>query len=1808
MRDIIVKSGNNKNWKKITIKKTFFQRVKIFLVPSFLIGYPNLFDNLKILRKHSQFKPLRLAFSAWLIFTFVVGSAGIYSLINLPKAQATNPFSIKTGYYYGNGATLSVSGVGFQPDVLLIKSDTAAGQLVWKSSVMPDTNVAYLGVATSNNVETEIIIDSDGFTVSPALEVNTKNTRYTYVAFQGSDCSSVDSGMCVGFFTGDGTAQQVISTGFQPDLVWVKRANAVAGNFTTSALAGVNPTYAAFFSAVVNDTLGTGLYYKSLDANGFTVGLTNNVLGAIHYYVAFKNTTGKLTVGSFTGNGVDDRNISGIGFEPDFVFVKQNAAIGPAFNTTECWGDYSLATLAGAGALNHIQSLDVDGFQVGNSTAVNTGGVLSYWFAFGGAPDPAPTENFLMETGHYVGDGQATHIISTLFAPDLVFIKADDSAQYAMWSTRRDTDITHYFATPTASIASGIKSMEDASFTLGNNATVNTNLINYEYVAFGNATTPQTGAHAADLVIGSYSGNGLTPTTAPRVIDHLGITPDMVVVKPSVVAAASNINYWKSSSMTGANETAYFTATANDTTGTLIRSLDGANGGGFTMGSNVNVNTAAVVYVFFAFKEGAGTFDVGTYNGNSVVDTEITGLGFQPDYVWTKRNTNTSAAHRSSSDGITGDFSQYFLPAINAINMITGFLADGFKVGTSAYVNTSTVPPAYHYAAWKATNVSNPPDIPTNSSPTNLAIDQNLNTTLVSSVYNDQDSDPQTNTQWQVDDDSDFLSPVWRRTAGGAEETTSIAFANGTFANELDGKTELDHNSTYYWRVKYSDGVWSDWSTATSFTTNTFSTPTNSSPANEATVTTLTPTLTASAFSDAQGSHTASSAQWQISTSDSFSSPIYDSGTVAYGTSYAVPGATLSDQSTYYWQVRHKDSGGQWSSYSTATRFLVSKSEVSVGPLFGSTVIDQGDEINIDAQIKLADGTVINDATVNINIYNPSGTKIVNTQPMVYITDSNGIYRYASYVVPAVSGSYLYEVTAVSNSVTGYGAANFEVRTIQADVTDIALELASHEAAEAAERVVQDAERVSQAAERVNQAAERINQDASRIKVNDIQTKVTDVQGNLDVLIGAFIVTQSTVNDASPTATLFISALTNSVDDFYKNAVLTFTSGNLDGQVRRISAYNGTTKTITLDPALTSAPANGDVFTITKQNVRVEEQVAEVKTVVDNTNTKVSDIQTKVNDIQGKVNAIQTDLGTINTNLGNLQSTVNSLRASQQAMYTLRISDVSEMQPESNYRSTLMVRDYEGNPIDLVVLPKIIIYDSLRAEALAETDMTKVTGITGVYEYIYAIPGGVTAGLWETVVKVDTGGTEENYLNDYWQVTGSPAQVLVNSVSASGLNNVLADVTITNEGSSEYEYHYEYCIVDNSDNACGGNDDIFHGTGSKLIGAGIDYNTKIPVPPAIPMSVPIAGTYYFKLIVYYGTEASGASLQFTATEQTIPPIVSLGGSSGGSQVITLETLYNEMQAMRQELQVESKKITKTLSLVGNVDPNSLGFKSLLDINTANTEDLKGIQNRISDLRAVSSVAQKLIEQNGSAPIVETYMKFNSVEINFLITNPLKEAQTVKFSAFLPEEARPENIMNSSGLKVEYDPSAKTYFVSGDISLGPRQTVTKKVEMKDIWVFDEVELNSIKQQAIDIVKTLEKTQFESQGIILKGDIESTVNMVITKQKASYSSPQDHIVTYRENKDRVAKIQDEFNQLKNLVAQSNSSKGIIGNIGGIQTFATWGIILAIIFGFGLLAAVIFAMWRHQTMLAATEMRMNRRELDLLEEKKNNENRRI
>jgi len=1175
------------------------------------------------------------------------------------------------------------------------------------------------------------------------------------------------------------------------------------------------------------------------------------------------------------------------------------------------------------------------------------------------------------------------------------------------------------------------------------------------------------------------------------------------------------------------------------------------------------------------------------------------------------------------------------------------------------------------------TNLNQPPNIPTNSSPTNSAIGQDLNITLAGSAYSDTESNPQTNVEWRVDDDADFATPVWTRTAGSAEVSTVVNSTNGTFANESSWKTDLDHNTTYYWQVRYSDGAWSEWSVAATFTTNLIGVPNNSSPTSEATLTTLTPLLEASAFSDDEPGHTHMASQWLVDDNSDFSSVIYDSGeTVSAETSRAIPGGILTNYATYYWKVRYMDSSGFWSAYSTSTRFSIQISEtaVEVRPIFGNTTVDQGDSVNIDAQVvNFTDGSPLNSATSTINIYNPSGVKIVDAATMTHVAGSNGIYRYP-YIVPENSGSYLYELIAIQGSKSGYGASNFEVRTIARDIGSARSTVESEQTVQTLERAAQEISRTevsvikkdvesgildtpktvktgntitikykadsglsSAGAPKLNIydvanvqlvtdvamteigstgvysttttllagwgtgfftviVSENTNNTSDHTQIfvgtSDIESIGSDIQSikstvestgaNIDVLVGAFIITQGTVNDTSASSTVFVSSLNNTTDDFYKNAVLTFTSGSLDGQSRRISGYDGTNKTITLDPQLTSTPANGDAFTVVMQNVRVEEQLEKHEA---NQAAFRSDVTSRLSTLQTSVDSIYTLLQTVDSNLDSVQSTVNYLRTSQQKEYKVKLSDILEIQAGNTYRAKLTILDFESNPIDASTTPTILIYDSTRAVAQATTVMTKLS--TGVYEYTSSISPSATAGLWESIVNVDIGGTADIVRNDYFQVTGAPAQVVINSVSDLTVPSTAVNVTITNEGGGAYEYQYEWCVVSSSENQCGGDDDVYYASAAKLILAGDSFN------PTLTATVPNIGNYWFKVVVYYGTESSGASRTFAAITEDQTVVLPSGGDTSApkSSLSTTENIYSEIIKTRNQLDLNSQKLARTLEILGIVSP---GMQNLLLVNTLNTENLKDIQNKVADLKAVSSATRRFVEQGTVEPIVETYMKFNSVEIHFLITNPATEQQTIKFKAFLPAEAKPEHVLDLSGLKIDYDANAGVYYVFGEISLMPKETVTRKVEMKDVWVFTSEEIMSIKKQAESLMSVLKKTQYEAQGTILKNDIDSTLNIVLLRQEDSYSSPQDHIVVYRENIGQMARVQNDLEKLKDMVVQAGASRGLVGQVGGIQTFATWGIVLVIVFGFGLLAAVIFSMWRHQTMLAAVTMGMSRKEL--------------
>ncbi|MBP6855809.1 MAG: hypothetical protein KBC26_02460 [Candidatus Pacebacteria bacterium] len=254
----------------------------------------------------------------------------------------------------------------------------------------------------------------------------------------------------------------------------------------------------------------------------------------------------------------------------------------------------------------------------------------------------------------------------------------------------------------------------------------------------------------------------------------------------------------------------------------------------------------------------------------------------------------------------------------------------------------------------------------------------------------------------------------------------------------------------------------------------------------------------------------------------------------------------------------------------------------------------------------------------------------------------------------------------------------------------------------------------------------------------------------------------------------------------------------------------------------------------------------------------------------------------LQTATSTLQQGITSIGATLNARWDVSLSNVERVLVGKTYRAKVSVLMASSTPADSYALPLVTLYDADRNAVVSAVAMTKLSA--GVYEYTYSVPGSAAEGLWETVVTTEVEAGKTLTTNDYWSVEGSPAQVIINGVTDTTIPDIVANVTITNEGLTGYEYHYEWCVVAESSNTCGDGDDMYYASASKYINAGEDWNTNLT---AVVSSV---GSYLFKLVVYYGTEQSGSSRTFTAQTASAPPGGGGGaGGGGGTQQTTAPT-------------------------------------------------------------------------------------------------------------------------------------------------------------------------------------------------------------------------------------------------------------------------------------------------------------------------------
>lgn len=123
---------------------------------------------------------------------------------------------------------------------------------------------------------------------------------------------------------------------------------------------------------------------------------------------------------SYTGNGVNGRQVAGVGFKPDLVWVWTDSQYAVWSSPVISGGKTMYFSNAAAGITTGITGYFNNGFTVGTHATVNSTGITYYYAAFkdNGAGD--------IKIGRYLGNGGDERVITGVgFKPDFVHIKGD---------------------------------------------------------------------------------------------------------------------------------------------------------------------------------------------------------------------------------------------------------------------------------------------------------------------------------------------------------------------------------------------------------------------------------------------------------------------------------------------------------------------------------------------------------------------------------------------------------------------------------------------------------------------------------------------------------------------------------------------------------------------------------------------------------------------------------------------------------------------------------------------------------------------------------------------------------------------------------------------------------------------------------------------------------------------------------------------------------------------------------------------------------------------------------------------------------------------------------------------------------------------------------------------------------------------------------------------------------------------------------------------------------------------------------------
>ncbi|MFA6636163.1 MAG: hypothetical protein WCV56_03485 [Candidatus Omnitrophota bacterium] len=159
----------------------------------------------------------------------------------------------------------------------------------------------------------------------------------------------------------------------------------------------------------------------------------------------------------------------------------------------------------------------------------------------------------------------------------------------------------------------------------------------------------------------------------------------------------------------------------------------------------------------------------------------------------------------------------------------------------------------------------------------------------------------------------------------------------------------------------------------------------------------------------------------------------------------------------------------------------------------------------------------------------------------------------------------------------------------------------------------------------------------------------------------------------------------------------------------------------------------------------------------------------------------------------------------------------------------------------------------------------------------------------------------------------------------------------------------------------------------------------------------------------------------------------------------------------------------------------------------------------------------------------------AVRLKIAVVNPSSdEGQTADVRYSLPGDIGPEEILRKGELEVGYDFDKNSYYLFGEVELGPGENRILDVEIADVWVIPGKEIVFLSGHTADLMEKLKGTRHRETGEALAKSIGERIDEVSGGQaKAELLGVREKMNIYYENVQKMNRIKDEIGMLENLV---------------------------------------------------------------------------